>query len=245
MSTKTRHSDKILIVIPYWEGDRVRAIRLSHLLADLQPTHSDAFDIVFVNRFDAAPVKPTTITYVSRKFNVFQHRSARRETGWPAGCNGLFFGSMEFCYHKIAAEQVPAYKAVFICAGDTIPVRRDALSYLHQEWDRLSVKVAGPLIPGGEKDHINGDACLLSGDLPFLKWITRDVGGIKVMAGWDWVLADDFKRRGWANIPGILSLWQTKTMSTETANDLVEKGAVWIHGVKDDSLLKYARKTIL
>lgn len=256
MSINTRHtgrrkpepSDKILIVIPYWEGDRVAAISLSHLLADLQPSHSEEFDIVFVGRWDTKPIKPTTIAYVSRKFNVFQHESKRRETGWPMGCNGLFFGSLEFCYHMMDAGKIPHYKAIFICAGDSVPVSRGCFDYLHRQWDKLSAEkslsVAGALIPG-EHEHINGDCCLLSGDLGFLKWLVKDVGGIKVRAGWDWVLAPDFEQRGWADLPGVVSLWQTPTMSEETAAGWVKRGIVWIHGVKDDSLIKFARKTNL
>lgn len=241
-------SNKILIIVPFWAGDRHAAIALSHLLADLQPQHSDDIDLLFVARFDCPQVDASTLKHVSRKFNTFTHESKRRETGWPAGCNGTFFGAMEFCYHKMAAGKVPSYKALFICEADTIPLTRDCFGYLHRQWDLISRRqptcMAGALIPGVH-DHINGGCCLISGNLSFLKWLVKDVGGMKALVGWDWGLAGDFKARGYANVPGIISLWQTPTISSGDADAWARRGIVWLHGIKDSSLLLHARKTLV
>jgi hypothetical protein len=83
-------SNKILITIPFWNGDKDQAMKLARLLADLQPVHSTTADVLFVSRFDTKHDKQT-IDYVSRKFNVYYHVSQRREVGWPHGCNGTFF----------------------------------------------------------------------------------------------------------------------------------------------------------
>lgn len=245
-------SDKILITIPFWEGDRYQVEILVKLLADLQKNHSDRADILFVRRFDTKPLKPEIIKYVSRKFNVLQHRSARKETGWPCGCNGLFFGSLEYIYHMQTDGRIPQYKAFFNMAADVVPLRVDWIDYLQAKWDKLQklqhpVKTAGAFLQGpeGTRDHINGDAMLFSTEPGFLRWLAKDVGGIRVRAGWDWVLAADFERHGWSNVEGIRSLWQTETMPRAVAEEWIARGVVLIHGVKDDSLLKHARSFLL
>lgn len=241
-------SNKILLVVPFWSADRHAAIALSHLLADIQPGHSEDIDILFCARFDCPQVDADTIKHVSRKFNTMTHVSKRRDTGWPAGCNGTFFGSLEYIYHKMEVGQLPGYKAIFMCEADTVPLTRDCFAYLHRQWDLISrrqpVCLAGALVPDGGRDHINGGACLLSGNLGFLKWITRTVGGMKSPVGWDFGLAGDFRARGWANIPGIRSLWGTPTMPIDHAEHYERSGVVWLHGVKDASLLRFARQIL-
>lgn len=242
-------SNKALIVIPYWAADRSAAIALSILLADIQPQHSEDFDILFVARFDCPQVDSATIKHVSRKFNTMTHTSKRRDTGWPAGCSGLFFGAMEFVYHKMAVAQLPGYKAVFMCEADTAPLSRDCFGYLHRQWDLISqrqaVCLAGALVPDGGREHINGGACLLSGNMAFLKWIALTVGGMKYSAGWDWALAGEFRTRGWVNVAGIRSLWHTPTMSISAAEGWERQGVVWLHGVKDDSLRRFSRQILV
>lgn len=251
MKKPTAFAEKILISIPYWAGDNGQASLLAKLLADLSPTHSNLADILFVHRFDAKPMNEEVIKHVSRKFNVMQHKSGRKETGWPMGCNGLFFGSLEYVYNMSIAGKIPAYKAIFNMASDVVPLVPDWLEYLHQQWRflpanlRHSIYSAGALIDHPDHPHINGDAFLYSGDPKFLKWLAKDVGGVKQRAGWDWVLAGDFRRWGWANLPNVYSLWQTPTMSWAEAENWRAKGAVLIHGVKDNSLLEHARKMML
>lgn len=243
-------SQKILITIPFWEGDKPQAAALAKLLADLQPSHSSLADILFVRRADCKSLSVDAIKYVSRKFNVMQHRSARKETGWPCGCNGIWAGGLEYIYHMSEAGRVPSYKAIFWMGADVVPLVSDWIEYLHEQWRFLPANLkhpvycAGALIDG-EHSHINGDAFLFSGEQKFLKWLVHDVGGIKQRAGWDWVLARSFEQWGWANLPGVHSLWQTPTMSMDEARAWVAKGAVLIHGVKDHSLLEHARKILL
>lgn len=225
-------------------------MHLAKLLADLEPKHSAKADVLLVNRFDCKPFDAAAVKYLSRKFNVFQHRSARKETGWPSGCNGLFFGAIEYIYHMSSAGKIPSYKAVFNMGADVVPLARDWIDFLHYQWEFLpaslkrDVTSAGALIDG-DHPHINGDAFLFSGDLEFLKWLARGIGGVKQRAGWDWILAPQFEARGWANLAGVHSLWNTATMSFTDAKSWQKRGTVLIHGVKDTSLLTFARKTLI
>lgn len=248
--TKQHKSDKILISIPFWNGDRWQAMLLAKLLADLEPKHSTRADLLLVNRFDCKPFDAAAIKYLSRKFNIYQHQSKRKDVGWPQGCNGLFFGSLEYIYHMSEAGKIPVYKAIFNMGSDVVPLVKDWIDYLHYQWSflppnlRHPVTSAGALIEG-DHEHINGDAFLFTGEVPFLKWLAKDIGGVKVRAGWDWVLAAEFRNRGWGNLQGVHSLWQTPTMTRAEAENWRKNGAVLIHGVKDDSLLKHARSFLL
>lgn len=252
MSNPKPPSSKILIQIPFWQGDRTQAFKLARLLADLQPGLCDLADILFTARFDARHGEET-IKYVSRKFKVWKHTSKRRQTGWPLGCNGLLFGGLEFFYHKKTAGQIPNYRAILNIESDCVPLTRDWLSRIIMEWDancisrKTHIYVAGALIPGDaeRRAHINGGACLLSGDPKFMKWLVLTASSFQVSAGWDWVLAHEFKRWGWTDIHGLQSWWQTKTFNPRDWDPVVKSGVFFIHGVKDDSLLDLARKKLL
>ena len=251
--TEMKHpaSNKILIVLPFWNGDRAQAFKLARLLADLEPEHSNLADFLFVARFDCKH-GDQTVKYVSRKFNVSTYTSKKRGIGWPAGCNSLFFGGMEWIYHKIASKQIPGYKAVFNMGADCAPLSRNWLKQLTEAWDEEAKKkplyVAGPMVPGSPigRSHINGDAQMTSGDLKFLKWLAMDVGDIRVAAGWDWLLSADFERWGWADLPFIKSYWRYPGEFPQSEWDVeVSRGTSFIHGVKGDSLLDLARKNLL
>lgn len=244
---KTIPSSKILIALLFWKQDRAQAMKLARLLADLEPEHSSRADILFVSRFDC---KHDTVTekYVSRKFNVHSYTSTRRGVGWPLGCNSIFFGAMEWIYHKIASGKIPHYQAVFLIAADSAPLRKDWLAQIHSEWLALNhhrrVCVAGAWIPG-EHEHINGDCMMLSGNLDFLHWLAIKVQDIKQRGGWDWLLADRFREWGWENFPFIRSLWRKPNFSQAEWEDCVKQGISWIHGIKSNDLLDLTRKNLL
>lgn len=230
----------------FWEGDREPAMKLAKLLADLEPMHCEQADFLFVSRFDSSH-DDDTVRYVSRKFNVHKHISKRRGTGWPMGCNAIFFGMLEWAYHKMAAGLVPNYKSILVLGADGAPLKADWLSYFVNN-QHPDIFVSGALIPDpiNGHDHINGDCALLSGDLKFLKWLTLGVGDVSVVAGWDWILSEDFKRRGWQNLPFVKSVWNRPGRFTQDDWDKeVKAGTVWYHGVKNYDLMNLARKNLL
>jgi hypothetical protein len=235
-------TNRILIALQYWEGDRERALALARFLADLEVGKSQLADFLFVCRFDSAIDTPT-VNHVARKFNVYTFKSRRRETGWPNGCNGLWFSTMEWVQSMIAARKVPAYKAIFTCESDGCPIQRNWLEYMSLEWDRVNkpkpVVIAGALVEPGP--HINGNA-LITGEATFLHWIARLVSGVRPNYGWDYFLAQDFKRLGWANLPGIRSLYNTPTFSSEQYKKMIDDDLFWVHGGKDTSLITFGRE---
>lgn len=235
-------SDKILLALQYWEGDREQAMKVARLIADLETRHSDKADFLFVSRFDCGH-DSDSITYVAKKFNVHTYVNKQRGKLWPHGCNSLWFGTMDWVFSYGEAERIPPYKAILTFEADACPLTPNWISELSLFWDRVKKKVVGPLLqhPG---THINGNA-LFSGDKAFLKWIARDVGGCNPHAGWDYVMASEFKKRGWADCPKMKSWWQTPTSTGETFEELSRQDVVFLHGIKDDSMINHVRKRFL
>jgi hypothetical protein len=235
---------KILLALQFWKGDRDQAMRVARLIADLEPRHSEFADFLFVSRFDCEQ-DISTIEYVSTKFNTHTYVNRhRRGTGWPHGCNDLWFGTMDHVYSFSEAKRFPPYKAVLTFEADACPLVPNWHRELSRLWDQhatpkgvkmFGAKVEYPL------PHINGNA-MFSGDLKFLYWISRLIGGCDPTKGWDFILAKDFKREGWADCPMMKSHWQKKTMPDEEIEALRSAGIVFLHGVKDDSVISHMRK---
>lgn len=240
--------NKFLIVLQNWEGDKLAALRLAHHLADLEKSHCEGADFLFVSRFDCSHDLPT-IQDVSRKFNTHHYRSPKQGTGWPHGCNELWFGAMEWVYHMICSGKIPHYKAVFTIEADGLPLVADWIPRLSKQWDELNairpVYVAGSILnPGIVGEHVNGQA-FFSCDTKFLHWIVKQVGGVPPQVGWDYYLGTSFKKWGWASMPGLHCYWNTPTMTEERYKQERDNNTIWIHGVKDSSLYTMTRRRLL
>jgi len=247
--SKAKPTNKILLCLPFWEGDKVLAMGLAHLIADIEPGHCALADFLFVSRFDTEHHLPS-VRMVSRKFNTHTHTSKRRGTGWPLGCNDLFFGAMEFVYHRMQSGRIPNYKAIFVMGADGAPLHRDWVAHLHHHWDMANrtkkIYVAGALANGpDDRGHVNGDAAMLSGDLAFMKWLVLDVGGVKAAAGWDWVLAGEFHRWGLVGFSKIKSHWRRPTFTEADWAAEQADGTRWLHGFKGPELHSIARKELV
>lgn len=230
---------KLLLVLQWWEGDRRQAEKLARFLADIEPRHSNLADVLLVCRFDSK-ISADLTPHLSRKFNTYSYKTPRSNVGWPAGCNDLWACAMEWVYHMRVAKKTPAYKAIFTFEADGGPLIPNWIAEMSAEWDRVSrekpVVMAGPLVqvPG---EHINGNA-LMSGDLEFLKWgVLRGNFRPRVPGGWDWVLRDTFKQMGWANIPRMRSYYNSATFTINQYLQMREEKLIWVHGIKDDSLI--------
>lgn len=248
VSRPTLHKpeDRILLVLQFWSGDKKQAMELAKFITDLQPGRCENADFLFVSRFDCAH-DAEVIKYVSKKFNVFHYVSKRRGTNWPIGCNELFFGSLEWVYHKMQARQIPQYKLVFAFEPDSVPLSPNWVSEFSRAWDRECAKhetfVFGALLqyPG---PHVNGNA-LYSGNPAFLHWLVKQVGGVQPNGGYDYILYSDFKRWGARDFPQLKSYWNCKTLPDAACEAEIAKGTLFLHGVKDRSLLNFARRKFL
>lgn len=236
-------NEKILLALQFWDGDKAQAMKVARLIADLEIRHSDQADFLFVSRFDCGHDK-STLDHVSRKFNTYKCVNRRRGREWPHGCNDLWFGTMDYMFAMNAAKRLPTYKAILTFESDATPLAPNWISELSRAWDASQpTKVLGALqsSPG---PHVNGNA-MFSGDLKFLKYIARDVGGCSPQGGWDFMLAPMFKRLGWRDSGLFRSWWNYPNMSEETFNQLGREGVVFFHGVKNDSAMNHVRRRYL
>ena len=240
-------SNKILIALQYWEGDKAQASALIQYLADLEPRHSDLADVLLVNRHDCVTIPGSVALQVSRKFNLWQYSAPRGNTGWPAGCNSLWTNTIRWVESMSAARRIPRYKAIFTCESDGCPVFPDWILRMSQAWDLANrpkpVCVAGPVVYA-PAEHMNGNL-LVNGEATMLKWVLRTVDGLKANVGWDYALSPQFKKRGWANIPGIVSWYATRGYTLEKFHEAQRGQLIWIHGVKDLSLIELGRRHLL
>lgn len=229
---------KILIALQFFAGDRQRASDLARLIADLEPRHSDKADFLFLPRFDCTP-DPEVLKYVSRKFDVRSAINRVRGAEWPHGCNTLFFGLMEWVYAHKVAKMVPDYKAILAFEADGFPLTPDWITRLSGHWDQAKKFVVGAY-QSNPAPHINGNA-MFSGDLKFLKWISREVGGCPPTVGWDYYLAASFRKWGWADCGAMRSWWNMATLDRGTFDQLLEQQVCFLHGVKDSSVIGHVR----
>lgn len=240
-------TEKILIVMQFWDGDRNQAMEAARLIADLEPKHCALADFLFVARFDST-ICLSTVEHVQRKFNThtFINRH-RRGTGWPFGCNELWFGAMDHIYSMSEAKKFPPYKAILTMEADACPLAPRWIENLGEAWDEQQARSIARVY-GAKVDHplphVNGNA-LFGGDLLTLHKISRQIGGCPPDKGWDFILAKKFKEMGWANCPLMRSHWQKKTMEADEIQSLRDAGVFFLHGVKDNSVILDVRKKFL
>lgn len=229
-----KDSRKILITFNFWKGDKAQTMRAARFLADIEPTMCSNADMLFVCRPDCTQDEET-VQYVSKKFHVYTATSRRSEVGWPQGCNGLFFGTADFIYEQRAAKKLPDYKAFLIFEGDSCPLVPDWIQKLSDAWDAANTSVLGPLIKSPPV-HINGNA-LYSGDMKFLQYLSRKISGCSPCIGYDVFLYTALKKWGLKDCPIMRSHWHCPSMTPQVFRLLRSQGVVFLHGVKDESMM--------
>lgn len=235
---------KILLALQFWSGDQAQAMQVARLIADLEPRMCERADFLFVSRFDCAHDQDT-VAYCSRKFKMRTHVSRRRATGWPFGCNELWFETMQYVYeHTVADKRIPDYKAVLTFEADAAPLHPNWISVLSDNFDdSRPANIVGSLLQHPDT-HVNGNA-MFSCDLDFTHWVSRQLCGCAPSGGWDFILAPKFKVWGWKNSPVMRSWWQTPTLEESRYEALLGQQVAFLHGVKDLSVLEHVRKKYL
>lgn len=230
--------DRLLLALQFWNGDRAQAMRLARMIALNESKFCKSADFLFAARHDADH-DPKTVEAVSRRFNVFTYTSRRFGTGWPHGCNDLWFATMEWA-GCLAAKN--GYKAVLTFEADCVPLTDGWIQALSDEWDKCNKFVVGSL-QSYPAPHINGNA-MFSAAKPFTEWLTRKIVNVPARHGWDCYLAKAFQQWGWAGSTKIRSLYQKPTLGGVEAEELIAAGVEFLHGVKDESGLDYREAKI-
>ncbi len=238
--------NKFLIALQYWKGDAEQAYRLAQYLADLQKTTAQEADFLLFRRFDlATPPPPEILSRLSRVFKrVYTGKSDRYGTGWPAGCNQLWFGVLEWYLRQVLERKIPQYSAIYTVEADWIPLRRDWTKHIWAAWQTqnpdfrhprihvMGVRLLAPI------EHINGNL-LISGELQFLQYIVSFSSQVRNKEAWDVRLFKIFERSGIAELPGAASWWRFESRDIDILDQIVATFGIF-HGIKDDFLLNFA-----
>jgi hypothetical protein len=234
---------KIILCLQYWEGDRPQAMRLARFIADLEPVFRDDVEFCFVRRHDAEPLDDDTRHYVAVKFRVAEIVSPEHVPGYPASPNLMALDTMRRMADPSVAER--AVKACLLMEADCVPVARNWIDELSLEWDRASShgkSVLGAWLPlCGKLGHINGNL-LFSPDL-FVR-LGMENHPCPPKKPWDIVYPPLFAPV-WAMTGLILNLYKEICVPDERFQKphCGVRPPVLVHGVKDESVWKYAERT--
>jgi hypothetical protein len=238
---------KILVTLPYWEGDKAMMEKTVNLACDLQEEFVENIELMFVPRFDSSDPSTAIRVKASQKFGkVHLWKCTRVGVGFPHGCNELAYGILNHVPMEkhLNPKAYVGIDAMLIFEADCVFLKKNWGTYLHEEWAaaRAAKKlIAGPVIPScppHTQEHVNAVA-LWSWDVT--KHLKPLLGG-PPLTGWD-------------NYHGPITVPVTHPSKlfvldyrkdTITPEELFKnKDALVYHGVKDDSAIRAVREKCL
>jgi hypothetical protein len=235
-------SAPLLYALQVYDGDITDALavaRLHEKICEFNGHRYSNTDCILVYRRDCPPdrVMERILSECFRSFSVL--RGSRRETGFPAGPNGLWCDLMQNIAQLYASKKLDC-ECVLTTEADAVPLVVDWDQKLLEAWRRENAKVCGHWLPNGDFacGHINGNALF---DPSIAKLSPKFVGCDSAKA-WDSWFAPDFKALGWADTPEIRSIYRKARISPELMETLRSKGCVWLHGIKGDSAVLGMRR---
>jgi len=140
---------------------------LARLWADLEDAFNPNIAVAIVVRWDMDPnsIPLDLIAHLKKKFDVFTHRSNRKGSGWPAGCNSIELGAIEWFIQKNRMSGFN-YEYMLIAEADTVPLRKGWADEIRNEAYDSGKKISGAFLrrPDCGCEHINGN-CVLHKDI--------------------------------------------------------------------------------
>lgn len=243
---------KCLVVIQGSATDQHAAVSLAHLIADIEPEKNPLADVMLSNTH-GVPILPSTTNHLARKFgNVLTFISDRRDTGWPAGPNGLFFASMDRIYMGVKREGWD-YDAVIFLEPDVVPLRAGWINEVYDEFLSKGKLCGGFLYTKMDHpiSHING-AMIIS---PRIRQTYRDFFWAPNNVGWDCYHAPMLVQNGYAS-PLFWVDYKRGTIDRATLYRKIKWAAhhpchktkvqpCLYHGVKDGSAREIVRRKLV
>lgn len=165
----------ILYALQFSPEDKSQAMSLARLMADLEPGPQDKMGFMFCPRFDTL-VDTRTEACVREKFpdtKIYQCRN--QITGWPRGPNAMVHEIYSLFHQQCVMQRTDQwhYAAIFFGEPDCIPLSRDWITQIWNEWHECDWRwalgnqqlVLGHWMTKDDSDcgvpHINGN-CLIS-----------------------------------------------------------------------------------
>jgi hypothetical protein len=238
-------STRILLVLPFWTGDRMKMEKVARLACDLLESPTNQVEILFVARFDTDFPKGSFVEEIAKKIpNINLWRCPRKGVGFPAGCNEIALGIFEHVLkQRDGSYDYNDISCIFIIESDCVITRRTWVSELCAEWDNTIEQgkfVAGALqtaVKWGTDigDHINAVALYDPDILCYLPCLSQ----CPPNRGWD-------SHYGPEVVPYAVDSKLFKLdykRATITSEELFrDKKTLVLHGVKDDSAIKAVRE---
>jgi hypothetical protein len=187
----------ILLALQFSPYDQTMGQALGRLLADLEPAQNPYAGVLIVSRYDMPP-EMELAKYMAPKFlRTDTYRCKRMGDGWPAGPNCMALEVYNYFAEQNRSKRWD-YAAIMLLEPDSIPLAKDWIRQIHDEWGRLrsSVHVLGPWLLSGDTqskmDHINGN-CLFS---PKFREVCRRFVLAPKQLAWDAYFAYDMMEWG-------------------------------------------------
>lgn len=230
----------IALCLQYWAGDREAAFELARLLADVEKQRNERAVFVFVHRRDAAPPPLPVLDRLRAKFaGVVVVAGTDPRTGYPDGCNGLWADTIK--YLRGIPEELQGARWALTFEADCVPMVRDWIEQLVAKLDKNGANIQGSY--QAANPHINGNlAVRVDRD------VLQQIHGVNLQVpkevAWDYWSYSRFQLIGTGDPDAIRSGWNTKKAHPSRLDELVEHGFVFLHGVKDESALRWAKSRL-
>jgi hypothetical protein len=236
--TNKKPARKLLIVINYWEGDRLMAKTLAELIADLEPKRNEKADILFFRRYDAEQMSNLLIDKMTDKFVKCKQLKCRRmnAVGYPYGPNEMFYDLLERMNNM---EWQSEYYAFLNMEADCVPLAPGWIDKLIEEFGSAYDEgkfAIGHVVQHNPGTHLNGSA-LYSNDF----W--QHAGGMNMIGGPAASAYDIYHANRILPIAkdssAMLMDFNRKTINESDLDNVRKNGEkpVYLHGVKDMSAL--------
>jgi hypothetical protein len=227
----------LILALQFYEGDKEAAMRNARRIADNEPEFRKDTEFCFVTRFGTEHDQ-ATVDYVAKKFKTTTFTSNRRGTGWPHGCNETWCATMQESLNRVKSGEWALAKAIFTFEADCIPVSRNWIQRLHEEWKKT--EDAGKWIcgwhgPHEDTGHINGNALFT----PSLAKFIPKIAGCDARLAWDCAFARVFQPH-WRVANFLENLYNQREVPRAQLQDIVDSGVAIVHGVKDLGVEQFA-----
>jgi hypothetical protein len=235
----------MIIALQHWSEDEEQALSLARLIVDIEPSYRGDVVLVLARRRDCPKSTEAVRTeaYCQKKMPVMLLQSARPEVGHPDGCFGLWAGTVGRL-HRLWQRGILAWdlgRFVFTCESDGGPIRKDWINRLRSAHGH-SLTV-GKRVTGSVMDepmpHVNGNLILdlsVWGDHPCLSHCPSGIA-------WDCHHATTLLPEARSSL-AIWNAYQAKDL-TAGVLDAISRETAWVHGVKCNSLINYARRHLV
>lgn len=224
----------MLICLPFWGGDKDKAMDLCRILAGLQPHHvGNIVHVLLVARQDCTH-DTNMIKIVMAKFNCFTHVTKSPLRGWPDGPNGMFGGTM---IHIANNNKKNQYECVYWMEPDAIPLCPNWFIDLLEVWrgrhiKSLIVGCRGTIDGSSQSDHISGSCLYHPNVARLMPYLTSCTG-----MAWDYKHRAKIIENG-GHTPLIENWYHHTNAANGLVDDRLSKGVRIIHGFKCKTLVQ-------